>query len=445
MPIEHWMMFGTFAEQKHFAYPSDSSYAGVLVNGNMAAYAPDGIAAFLMERTRNLDYVIDPLTHAFQHDPGAVLDAEGKPKKALLALATEYGELAAQIIGQRPMLPSDLADTGILDDFVDRVLEFQRTYVSSRMSNNPNAKYLGEENACRGPLALIPPYFYLTETSLAEWLPLMKKAAERAVVNKRNGEKLYMSIVVSQGLILGEGQRKDLADQVRQTGCDGFFLWVDNLDENQAGGPELQGLIHLAACLRGSDQRPVVNRHGGYFSVMAAGVAGNHAFSGVMHGPEFGEFRSVVPVGGGIPIARFYIPQLHSRVKYRAALRYLQRKGWLADASTFHSNVCDCRACQEVIGDDANRFTRYGESVSKTVNRRYGPVAMEFPTPETKLRCLRHYLQRKGREYEFCGASTKQRTLDDLESGVAAFESVSGREGVDHLRLWKSVLTTENG
>jgi len=76
MAIEHWMQFGTFAEQRHFAYPTLDTYKGVIINGNMAAYAPDGLAAFLLERT-GLIYLIDPMTHAFQHDPGFVTDNEG--------------------------------------------------------------------------------------------------------------------------------------------------------------------------------------------------------------------------------------------------------------------------------------------------------------------------------------------------------------------------------
>jgi len=440
MPIEHWMMFGTFAEQKHFAYPREDSYSGVLISGNMAAYAPDGIAAFLIERTKNLAYVIDPLTHAFQHDTSAVVDDDDKPKKALKTLATAFGKFADDIIGTRPMLPSDLQDDIVLFDFVDNVLKFQRTQVSSRMTQNPNAKYLDSDDASRGPFALIPPYFFLTETSAEDWLPSMVKATSRAVELRGNGEKVYMSIVLSQGLVLNTMLRQKVIEKARSTGCDGFFLWVDGLDETKAGGDELKSLIEVGKSLRGEDHRPVINRHGGYFSSMAAGAAGGKAFTGIMHGPEFGEFRSVVPVGGGIPIAKYYIPLLHARVKYRDALRYLTRSGWLENTQTFFDKVCDCQECKQVIGEDAENFTRFGESISKTVKRKYGPVSMEYPTTETKLRCLRHYLQRKTIECEFCERASVEQVAAELDNGISAFEPVAGRDGVDHLRLWKRVL-----
>src|SRR5436853_4415182 len=106
MPIEHWMMFGTFAEQRYFIYPTSDTYKGVVINGNMAAYAPDGLAAFLIERT-NLTYFVDPLTHAFQHNPSFVLGTDGQPKSSISELALIYdpkGEHIRQLVGNKPLL-----------------------------------------------------------------------------------------------------------------------------------------------------------------------------------------------------------------------------------------------------------------------------------------------------------------------------------------------------
>src|SRR5690349_16856718 len=58
MPIDHWMMFATFAEQRHFIYPSRQTYQGVIINGNMVAHAPDGLAAFILEKTDAIRYII---------------------------------------------------------------------------------------------------------------------------------------------------------------------------------------------------------------------------------------------------------------------------------------------------------------------------------------------------------------------------------------------------
>ena len=82
MSVDHWMTFGTFAEQRYFIYPSPDTYTGVIINANMVAHAPSGLAAFLLEKTRkDFPYIIDPLTHAFQHDVSILLDDKGSNKQ----------------------------------------------------------------------------------------------------------------------------------------------------------------------------------------------------------------------------------------------------------------------------------------------------------------------------------------------------------------------------
>ena len=61
MNVNNWMMFGTFAEQRHFAYPTRDPCEGAIIDGNMVAHAPDGLATFLLEKTSGLKYIIDPL------------------------------------------------------------------------------------------------------------------------------------------------------------------------------------------------------------------------------------------------------------------------------------------------------------------------------------------------------------------------------------------------
>jgi hypothetical protein len=182
--------------------------------------------------------------------------------------------------------------------------------------------------------------------------------------------------------------------------------------------------------------------HGGYFSVLAAGVLGDSAMSGVAHGPEFGEHRSVIPVGGGIPIARYYVPQLHARMRYRDTLRLLRAKGWLRDAETFHGSVCDCNECRRTISGDIANFRAFGVGEVKPVRRGTGIARIEYPTEETKKRCLRHYLQRKAIEYQFAATANAEQIREDLREGVREFEEVAGLEQVAHLDVWNNVLST---
>lgn len=439
MSIEHWMMFGTFAEQRHFVYPTKTAYDGAIINANMAAHAPGGLAAFLLEKTDSLRYIIDPLTHAFQHDPDFVTDSEGKPKTSIKLLADAYGDPLKSTLGVRPLLPKDLNDDRALLPVVKNCIAFQMNQLADAMAASDAMKYLDVPQSKLRPYALIAPYFYMTETTYRAWLPVCVRAATMARDIKGDA-KIFGSVVVSQGVILNPTACKQIADGLGPLGLDGYLLWVDDLDEQVAGGAELGGLVALARALRANGHREVINLHGGYFSVLAAGVLGNSAMSGVTHGPEFGEHRSVVPVGGGIPIARYYIPQVHARIRYRDAVRFLRTKGWMSDAKVFFKQVCACDECKTTIGNDIARFTQFGEGVVKSVRRGGGIVRIEYPTMQTKLHCLRHYLNRKQYEYSFAATASREQILGELETGGDDFRDVMGLDGVGHLELWRDTL-----
>jgi len=434
-------MFSTFAEQRHFEYPEKGTYQGVVINANMAAYAPAGLAAFLLEKTATATYIIDPLTHAFQHDPEAICNSEGEPKSSIKGLAEAYGEPISTLVGSRPLLPKHFEDRKVLGAFTERCVEFQLDHLRSFMKEADAAKYVDDE--IKPPYAVVVPYFFLTETTYADWLPICIDAAKQTCANVGDGggPKVFTAVVVSQGILLDDSAQEAISDGFSSAALDGYLLWVDDLDEKSASKGELAGLLKLARRLRADGRREVINLHGGYFSILAAGVLGKSALSGVTHAPEFGEFRSVVPVGGGIPIARYYIPSLHTRVRYRDALRMFTAKDSLHSAASFHEGVCDCEKCKEVLANDAANFTLFGESTVKSVRRKHGIARIEFPTTEAKRRCLCHYLQKKRIEYQFAETASDKQLLSDLDSGIQAYQDVAGLEGVAHLQRWKDTLT----
>jgi hypothetical protein len=439
--IDHWMMFGTFGQQRYFVYPNTGTYCGVIINANMAAYAPDGLAAFLTEKTKNLNYIIDPLTHAFQHEPSVLQNDDGEVKKAFDIMARRYGPVFARCVDERiPVLPKHFRQDSDLRLAVDNCLQFQKNQLSEAMKSSDAMKYLDPEIEKVEPYALIAPYFYMTESSIDRWLPICARSASFATELKEKS-RVFSAVVVSQGIVSDEDTRNRIITEFDGIPVKGFLLWVDDLDEETAGKDELAGLLELARGLRGGSSREVVNLHGGYFSVLAAGLLGNNAMSGVTHAPEFGEHRSVIPVGGGIPIARYYMPRLHIRVRYRDALGLLNAKGWLRDAETFHDKVCNCDECRDTISGEIKNFRKFGIGNVKSIRRGDRLVRIEYPTEETKKRCLRHYLQRKAIEYQFSATANREQILEDLDNGISEFEEVGGLELVAHLTNWKEVLS----
>lgn len=441
MSIEHWMMFGTFAEQRHFEYPARGTYQGVLINANMAAHAPAGLAAFLLEKTAGMRYIVDPLTHAFQHNPEFICREDGEPRRSIKSLAEFYGAPIAKYVGKRPIHPKHFEDDDVLRNFTTNCVEFQRNHLKRYMDASDAAKYL-DDGDCSPPYAVISPYFYLTETNYKSWLPVAIRAANFAREVVGSDTKVFSSVVVDQGLLVSKEARDEVAKAFEAAPLDGYTLWADNLNEQSASRLELTGLLDLATQLRNSGKREVINLHGGYFSILAAGTLGKgRVFTGVTHGPEFGEFRGVVPVGGGLPIARYYVPRMHSRMRYRDAQRIFNAMGWLDDAATFHNKVCTCEECRAVIDGNIGNFTLFGQGNVKNVRRKHGIVRIEFPTGETKVRCLRHYLQRKKLEYDAAESLEATKLLAELETSASQYEDVAGLEAVAHLRMWHSIFS----
>jgi len=392
------MMFSTFAEQDYFTYPHANVYSGVVVNANMAAHAPSGLASFIVEKLHaETKYVVDPITHAFQHDTRHVKakasDPDSDVKSSIRTLADAYGAPISDLVGKRPAMPEDFDDAA-LEALTSQVLDFQRTHLRAYMERSDAAKYL-DESDIKGPDALIAPYFYITEIEGDDWLEKNVDCLRAASSALRDGERLFAEIVVEQGVLLDSDRMRRVVagyEGVRDL-ISGCFVWVDSLDEETASILALTQVREFCAALR-SFLPEVINLHGGYFSILIGSDPDTPSLTGVTHGPEFGEFRSVVPVGGGIPIARYYVPRLHSRVRYREAAALFNDAGWLDSPKQFVDNVCDCRECLETLGDDPGRFTKFGEGEVKDVKRRHGMVRIEYPTSATKLRCLRHYLQR---------------------------------------------------
>ena len=439
MPLEHWMMFGTFAEQDHFIYPSKGAYSGVIINANMATHAPGGLASFIIGKLGDTTkYLVDPMTHAFQHDPVYIRNQNGGIKSSVRSLAEAYGDPVADLTGEKSVCPLDFSRENC-EPFVNSVLEFQRNHLHSYMKISDNAKYL-EDHEIKHPACLIAPYFYLTETDWEPWLKLNIKLFNISHEIRMNDEKIWAEIVIDKGILLDEYIRRSINTTYsslkgKAAGC---IIWIDDFDEQSVSIAELRAFKSFCHELRKIFPE-LINLHGGYFSILMGGKEG--PLTGVAHGPEFGEFRPVVPVGGGIPIAKFYIPRLHSRVKFREVLEIFSSANWLNSAKNFHENVCDCAECKETIDNNIANFVKFGAGEIKSVRRGKGMVRIEFPSSSTKIHCLRHYLQRKQREYDMIRSTNPETIIKEMASAIKDYQTYTGAGGIAHLVRWIKVLT----
>ena len=433
------MMFGTFAEQRHFTYPQKESYHGIFINANMAAYAPDGIAKFIQTKTSPPNrYIIDPQTHAFQHNPKHIQGSNDQLKKSIVNLVEQYGDPIKGIAGERPLSHRDMTPPNQIL-LVENCIRFQRDFLKSRMESSEDRKYTTFESyeLTMSPYALIAPYFFLQETTYNNWLEININLVDQTINKLESGEMCFAMVVLGRGILTNSEAFDEIVSKYRETNVHGFIVWIDDLPEFDSGSAELNGLLKLA-CKLNAGCKEVINLHGSYFSVLATNPNWKQSsFTGVCHGPEFGEYRSVVPVGGGIPIAKFYIPSLHNRVRYKEAVNLFRGNGYLKSADVFYKNVCNCDECRKNIKNDPEKlFIMYGESSISHRRTKFGIVSIEYPTAETKLRCLRHYLQRKNIEYINAKSKSLYELKNEIDYGISEF----CEDYIGYLSLWKKSL-----
>ncbi len=438
----HLVRYGIAADQKYLIGEFLDTYDQLVINATIAAYQASALANFITQRAQNKPYFIDPQTHAFQHDvehlQSTSKKSAGKIKKSVQKLLDSYGEpIKTQIENYQSILPDDFKDATIRKAFCERVLSYQMKIMANEAEQSDAAPYyafLKEEDGTDfnvgEPNLLVAPYFYMDGATLEEWLPMnLVCAMDSKPIAKKMKLPLAVQVVISSGVLFDADQMGKLIEGYVKIKPDIFLIWVDEFDEQSASVSALRGFADMVKKL-GTGEVPVVNLYGGYFSVLLLHCG---VLNGVTHSLEYGERRAVVPVGGGIPVAKYYLPDLHYRMQTRDALRAV-RKLVESDgtANGFHKNVCDCEQCKKVITGKAeiDFMEQYGKT--KIIKGR------AYPTAETKKNSVRHYMWRKQREFK--EEYEADSIIQELRETHEKLRRAVGVENAIHCKNWADVL-----
>lgn len=443
----HLARFGMATESVHLSQFRDS-YDLLVFNANTVAHMPGAVARLVSEGTAK-PFIVDPQTHAFQHDPAFVKTQNAKGewslKKSVDKLADVYGSVIRAKAGQKAVVPTDISDA-VAAEIAEGVVRFQMLTVAEQDVSEENREYLDWMGLdITTPAVIVAPYFYMDARTIDQWLPVNILLAQKTaafVHSEYEGTGLFLELVVDRDVLLDPDAVDAIATGYGDADCSGVLLWVDGLTEQEAPKKMLSGFAGLARSLRGKG-KAVYNLYGGYFSILLAHPEFGGLLSGVCHGMEYGESRAVVPVGGGIPMAKYYVPFLHQRLRYGDAARLFFERGLLDSTDAFYARVCGCNTCREVLANDPQKnFALFGEGKPVTFRRRGAAVTLSYPNQDTKGRCLSHYLERKATEFNAMASSPAADLLSALVVTADEYEGDLGVEGVSHLRVWHSVLSS---
>jgi hypothetical protein len=441
----HIVRYGTAADQKFLTGEFAETYDQLVINANMVAHMPSALATLITQKA-NKPFFIDPQTHAFQHASTHLASPKtGEIRRSIRKLVEAYGDpVQGPVLRSESVLPSDFEDAPTREAFCERVLAFQESSLKGEVEESGDAKYyqfLEEEGlaasfGAMSPSLLVAPYFYLDERTGRDWVPVNVACAEHCIAGSvKRGLPVAVQVVLSQD-VLRSGLLQEVVQAYSVLRPAAFLVWVDGLAEDEASVELLRAQVDLFEQLGAA--APVINLYGGYFSVALMHTKRLSSLVAVTHSLEYGESRSVVPVGGGVPVAKFYLPVLHSRLVIRDAVRSIKVLGGFASRDQYLATICNCAECGSIIRQHPeDDFGAYGVTKSKVVRGRNGMITREYPTTETKEHCVRHYMWVKQQEY----AETA-----DVAATCATLTSVGNTlrralgAGVAHCQVWATVL-----
>lgn len=440
--LRHIIRYGTHAEREFLLneYSTDY-YDAVLLNGNMLAYSIGAMSAFVLRI--KTPFLIDPQTHAFQHEIEYLMGKNGEPKRSLIKLAKYFGDpVESAILDKRKITPSDFSTQALKTSFVEAVVKFQAEAISEKISSQDEASYvdfaiddpdndLSKDNL--QPIGVVAPYFYISDDNYSEWLTLNLEFANQTkdyVQEHYPTLDTLIQLVVSKEVLRDETKRNEIIDSYTGLDCDGILLWVDNFSEDEVSEEDLSIFINLVEALK-QPGKSIHNLYGGYFSTLLQKITS--PLDGVCHGLGYGESRGVIPVGGGIPILKYYFFPLHKRLPYPDLIRVLKANNWGEDGSKntdFSNRVCNCDQCRNI--------PKFGESKPGKPNKK--GVRRNYPTTEAKHHNLKHYLHSKVKEFRDVSGRDLDPLLQDLLSTRSEYLALLGENNAGHLLRWKTAI-----
>lgn len=456
--MKHFLRFGTNAGQKYFHMNgADKLYDAVVINANMIAFSPKALANFIVKKTTSKPFFIDPITHAFQHNQSFICNKDGNIKKSISKLIDLYGDNLKDKIcteGEKDYLPKqrlfpDDIDSDFIESFTKNVLDFQKKVSQEKRADEYKdyIDFANEEDSSLEletrfePEFLVAPYFYIDDIV---WLEKNIKMIEKAkeIESEKN---VFAQIVIDKKFIekavAGDGDELSvIINAYKDCSADGFLIWIDDYSEHHEISKNLIEYGKLLKGIKSNSTKKIYSLYGSYFSIMLT-HSEIEILDGVCHGLEYGEARAVVPVGGGIPTAKFYYYPLHKRIDEAEMFNFLTTTEKVTDYST---DICDCTVCHSIF-NGKNFVEKFNENFGNTEETRVkmrngGFITRHYPSTKTKDNSLRHYLLMKLKEFKQVKTGDLNDLIDKLKNDYEEYSKYFNSSDTKHLIEWQKAL-----
>ncbi|MBP1525631.1 MAG: hypothetical protein H9Q65_03405 [Spiroplasma ixodetis] len=400
-----------------------------LINANIVSYSKSAIGDLISIHKK--EYIIDPQTHIFMHDPKFFSDTNGKIKvsikKYIEIMPKEIKEIILQ--DKRALIPEDI-NFNIIKKLNHSIYDFQANSINKNLEEKEYNKYLKFMDIKINPKFIIAPYFMLknedSHNRKIEWLNINKQCIENFIkeFQKNTIANIAIQLVIDKKTLLNENILNLIKKYYDIEGYVYIFLWIDNFYSFTASKNEKNAFKKLIL-LFNSIHKKVILSYGGYDSILLCHEESPVRLFGVAQSAGYGEYREITPIGGGIPSNKFYFLPIHYRMDIDNASKLLADKGYFLDkndTNLYYEEICDCIVCKSIIKNDIHNFKFYTEANPFAIKTKYGSFQRNKPTTNAKLISYRHFMYCKKKEWETIKNSNYKKLINELKQNFTKFD-----------------------
>lgn len=447
------LRYNTGTDKKAFV-KFKNDFDAVIFNATIVAYSGAAVADLVSVHKKR--YIIDPQTHIMQHDVHALMSKNSKTgtyaiKKSVKKYLDRLPSKVTEIIeGERRHL-SITEITDIVDELTEKVYEFETAYVNSFIKSKEYDKYLKYAKAeGAAPKVVIAPYFMLksrmsTEEceSILELNQLCVKKFTKIQQDKNTNYPIATQLVLDREILKNESMVKKIGEKYKDSDCEYIFIWINDFSSWDCSLEEKRCFYELLKVINFIGKKPIMS-YGGYDSIFLCHKDLSTRLYGVAQSVGYGEARAITPVGGGLPVNKYYFGPLHKRMRFDEALSILMNAGYLnalktnqEHAKDYYQNICACETCRQLIKNDIDNFNAYNESTPYLVRARFGDITRNRPTTAATQVAAFHFLSRKKIEWneiETCSLSELKERL------IEAYEAYGSDKAVKNIKEWCEIF-----
>lgn len=422
------LRYNTGTDKQVFVKFKDQVSA-VIFNATIVAYSSSAVADLVSVHKNQ--YIIDPQTHIYQHDISAIQTTGKNGNVTIKKSVDKYLNILPDSLKKRYLSRDGRLSPGELKSEADAlalaVFEFETKYVNKYIEGKEYDKYLSYVKIGPQPQVVIAPYFAIKSTYsdslIQEWMDLNRIAAEKFAAINGSMYSMGVQIVLEKELLENDSFINSIKTTYTGINAEYAFIWVDEFNLFEATQPQQIGFKKMLIALTELGIKPVM-AYGGYDCVMLCNTDVPFRMYGVAHSVGYGETRAITPVGGGLPVNKYYFPPLHNRMPMSRVIEILRQNGYFAldkfsASQKFYSSICECKQCKSVIKNDIDNFNYFNESIPFTIK---GKITRNRPTTDASLIASMHFMNAKMIEWEMVESKTLKQLTDELINAYAIYD-----------------------